>query len=207
MHSLIAKGLGLFFTVGVSTASGAVMTFDRYANDSPKLWGVEIGPDVHEDDFTIRSCSSRCGVDSLVAFSRNDSKQADPGGATVVAWHNDLTLRLSRDDGGMFDFYSIDIADLYNVQSFGTVVEFNFIRPGGVGTVRTARVTVPRGLQTFVFDERDVSVVTFRGLGTGGIGQFDNVRLDEYSVPEPGSFALALAAIALGAVSCRARLQ
>lgn len=174
------------------------MTFDQLANDSNifqgLLWGLSVGPDVSEDGFVVRSCSARCGRDNLVVFGRTDAKQADRGGAAVAVNFNDLTLTLSRADGAPFDFYSIDLADYYNVASFGTNVVFTFERPTG-STSGSAQVSVPIGLQTFVFDERNVSRVVFHGTGTGGVGQFDNIVLNERPLPEPASVALTLASL------------
>jgi hypothetical protein len=186
--------------LGATDAGAALLTFDNLANDSPGLWGVEVGPDVYERGYVIRSCSGRCGASNLVVYSRTDPKQADPGHATLVPNYVDLTLTLSREDGQAFDFNSIDIADTYNVASFSTRVVFEFIRAGQPTETAVALVTVASGLQHFEFNEAGVTAVRFYGTGSGGIGQIDNVMLDALPVAEPGSVAaaaLSLAALAL----------
>jgi hypothetical protein len=107
--------------------------------------------------------------------------QADPGKATLVA-DNGVRVRVSRVDGGAFDLFSIDFADYYGTASFGTS---NKLISSSGEELGTFTVTVGFGLQTFIVGARGLQSILMIPLGSGGIGQIDNLVLDFPSSTTP----------------------
>ena len=122
---------------------------------------------------------------------------ADQGGATLVNNWSDSTTTVTRVGGGKFDLASIDLADVYNNGSGGTV-RFNFYGD----TAGTFYVDLDQlvGLQTFTFNMTGLIAFDYTPLTTQGPWiQVDNLvtELNAAPAPEPASWAMMLGGFGL----------
>jgi hypothetical protein len=121
------------------------------------------------------------------------------------------TTTITNDAGEPFTFNSIGLASLYNDASGGEL-EFTFNHTGGASN--SLIVSLQDGvlrLQTFNFDQTDLTSVAFASLTTryGGY-QFDNVRVGDpvAAVPEPSTWAMVLLGFfGVGSLAYRRRNQ
>jgi hypothetical protein len=178
----------LFSTLfGMNATQAAVIDFDvdlssHFGNGNP----------YQEDGFQISN--SKNNHDGLV-FWGNDignwwsQHNADPGGNTLSHNYGGSTMTLTKIGGGLFDFNSIDLADIYN-NGVEEDVQFNFLF-GDSSTLQTT-VTLDNlvGLQTFTFNQFGLSQVSWTPLTTPGpFLQLDNIVVDASvsQVPVPAA--------------------
>jgi hypothetical protein len=121
------------------------------------------------------------------------------------------TTTITNDAGEPFTFNSIGLASLYNDASGGEL-EFTFNHTGGASnSLIVSLQDGVLGLQTFNFDQTDLTSVAFASLTTryGGY-QFDNVRVGDpvAAVPEPSTWAMVLLGFfGVGSLAYRRRNQ
>jgi hypothetical protein len=187
--------------VAATYSVAAILDFDEFTHDSTPLWGGVnfVGSAIEADGFVIQSCYGRCGPDNLAVYGRFEPYQADWGHAAVLVWHADLPITIARDDGLPFDLFSIDFGPPQI--GFGVDNELTFTySDGSTQSLRTGIANSPEtGLKTFILDQHDLLSVHIRGWSTGGIGQFDNIVLNETprQVPEPGTLPLVTLTLAV----------
>jgi PEP-CTERM motif len=142
---------------------------------------------------------------SLGVWGRNEAYQADVGYASVFVNYGNSTTTMSKLDSGSFDFYSIDLADVYN-SGASVVIDFLFNDMNNNSFSQTVTLDRQIGLETFVFNQTGMKSVSWQTVGgDNGWNQFDNVNVSSVSaVPEPESYALMLAGLGLvGAIARR----
>jgi hypothetical protein len=174
-----------------SSASASIVTFNELAHDGPYTLVNPVTSGGY--DFS-NDCQG--GSDCLGVWGRNESFQADAGFATVFVNHGYTTTTMTQVGGGSFDFYSIDLADVYNE---GTVVtlQFTFDYTGGGSSSQSVTLDSVSGLETFTFNQTGLDSVSWLTTGGGnGWNQFDNVNTSPSAIPEPGTYALMLAGLA-----------
>lgn len=143
-----------------------------------------------EDGFTITNSSTNS---SAMLFWGTLSYNADPNGNTYSHNYGGTTSTLSKTGGGSFTFNSIDLTDVYNFGSGGSVV-FDFLYSNNSTSHSTVNLPTVAGLHTFTFDLANLTSVSWTPVGTQGNWiQVDNIVLDttlSNRVPEPTSMAL-----------------
>lgn len=142
--------------------------------------------------------------DALGVWDTNGSNTADPGFAAVFVNYGSTTTTMTQVGGGVFDFTSIDLADVYNNGVASTIeLTFNYFAGGNF----TQSVTLDSlvGPQTFIFNQTALASVSWvTTAGDNGWNQFDNVVVNNnqvQQVPEPAS--LALLGLGLAALAAR----
>lgn len=178
-RTLIASLLAL----AMGPASAAVINFNEVAHDGD--WASYVHP-LTSGGFLFTNSNGT--NDSLGVWGRNITEQADPGFAAVFVNYSQSTTTMTRVGGGLFDFTSIDLADVYNTGASVTIA-FDF----GGGDLANVTLDQLVGLQTFSFNRTGLSSVSWVTVsGDNGWSQFDNVVVDANGgqVPEPGSLAL-----------------
>jgi hypothetical protein len=101
------------------------------------------------------------------------------------------TNTFSSDANQPFSFNFIGLANVYNNGGGGDVLfTFNHVG-GGQDSVTVSLVAGIFGLQTFSFNETDLTSVVFTPTTTQGPWiQFDNVGVNVSAVPEPSTWAM-----------------
>lgn len=131
----------------------------------------------------------------LGVWGKDNIAQADPGHATIFVNRGFTITSMNRTDGGTFNLISIDLADAYNSGESSTI-DFTFYHSGVATTSQSVTLDNLIGLQTFVFNETNLTSVSWQtSIGDGGYGQFDNVLVS--SVPEPEIYAMLLVGLGL----------
>lgn len=135
--------------------------------------------------------SSNC----LGVWGKDHIAQADPGHATIFVNRGFTITSMNRTDGEAFNLISIDLADDSNTGESSTI-DFTFYHNGGFTNSQSVTLDNLIGLQTFVFNEANLTSVSWQTtIGDGGYGQFDNVVVS--SVPEPEIYAMLLVGLGL----------
>lgn len=187
---LVGAGLAAFLS-----AASATITFDELTNSD---YYVAVNP-VTTQGYTF---SNNCfvGADCLGVWNTSGAETMDPGGAAVfVNYANTITKMTSS--AGTFDFYSIDLADVYN-RGESVTIAFTFQYAAGGSSTTSVTLDEQVGGETFAFNQTGLSSVSWVTTGgANGWNQFDNVNVTP--VPEPAALAMMLAG--LGAVGIAAR--
>jgi PEP-CTERM motif len=190
--------------LAASAVAGAqTIDFNEFAHDG---YFVGVAPITTQGFQFTNSWGS---PDALGVWGRNGIYQADVGNASIFVNMPSSTTTMSKLDSGTFDFYSIDLADIYNA---GTSVTIKFWFEDIDSNSFTEWVTLDKkiGLQTFVFDQKSVKSVSWKTTDEiNAWNQFDNVNVSSVSaVPEPESYALMLAGLGLvGAIARRRKTK
>jgi hypothetical protein len=128
----------------------------------------------------------------LILFSSRDPNNADQGGATLTQGFFGMPIRITRLDGGLFDFMSMDLTDYFNTAR-AINVAFSFTDADGAVSSQVFRTDAVKGLQTFSPAVKNLRSFAF--VAQGDFVQFDNVVLSSgtaNAVPEPAAWALML---------------
>jgi hypothetical protein len=133
----------------------------------------------------------------FVVWGATNAYNADQGGATLAANYAGSTTTVTRVGGGKFDLASIDLGDVFNYATGGTV-RFNFYGD----TAGTFYVDLDQlvGLQTFTFNMTGLISFDYTPLTTQGPWlQVDNLvtELNAAPAPEPASWAMMLGGFGL----------
>lgn len=194
------RTLALALAAGLSSlahaASPTVITFDELATTSSY---VPVNPVTSMGYLFSNDCGN--GAECLGVWDSGSVLTMDPGAAAVFVNYGFTTTTMQQQGGGIFDFFSIDLADVYN-QGTSSTIAFTFHYAGGGSSSTSVTLDDAVGGQTFVFNQTGLSSVSWVTLeGDSGWSQFDNVSVT--AVPEPGAWALM--ALGLGAVGAAAR--
>lgn len=182
-RSLLAAALSL----ATFQASAAVIDFNGLAHDQ---YYVGVNPLAYGGFLFSNSVEL---PEALGVWGRNGSEQADPGKAAVFVNFAGSTTTMTRAGGGVFDFFAIDLADVYNTGTSSTI-RFTFTQQGGGTEMESVTLDQLVGLQTFTFNKTALTSVAWVTVeGNGGWNQFDNIMVDPgnpATVPEPATLAL-----------------
>ena len=172
---------GVTLTAGLSTQASALI-IDLAPPDS--LFGPSYSQDGYTFTNSIVAGGSYAnwvpfGISSFNASNANgDIVQNTPGST------NTLTNGLNQP----FSFTTIGLADVMN-RPIGGDVLFTFNHVGGGQDSITVSLMDISGLQTFTFNETNLTSVVFTPTTTmGSFIQFDNVGVA--AVPEPSTWAM-----------------
>lgn len=183
------KSMLLASTVAVCAAfampaAAATVTFDSLAglNSGPAGDGVTYA----EAGLTFTSSpSAPGGSHQLRYWGENETRNADPGGATLWQSWAGAYLTVTRTGGGSFDLASFDLADLFNTGSAGPLT-LTWVDGGGAHE-QVLNLDLTTGLQTFALNLSGVT--SFSLQQTSPYWQLDNVVFETGAVPEPGAWA------------------
>jgi PEP-CTERM motif len=186
-------------------AQAQTIDFDELAHRSAN--GYQTWSHIDADGF--RFDSSMDNDHALGVWSSGSNWQADADGAAVFVNFGYSTTTMSHLGGQSFNFTSIDFGDVYNRAQAATV-RFTFDYAAGGSSVNEVVLDSLRGLQTLTFNQAGLSRVSWQTIaGGGGWGQFDNVNVGMAGVmapvPEPQTYALMLAGLAVVAFVARRR--
>ena len=189
----------------VAAAPASATTVIDFAEFTHDAGDLKLSQRFETQGFTFELNSN--SAQAWIVFGKNDSRNADTGGATLMSNLMSTTTRVSRTDNGLFDLMSIDMADLFNVGQ-PTWVRFNFTDALGATTSEVRQLDAKKGLETFTLGQSnlrafDYSFVANYTPGSSGWGQADNIRLAAVSVPEPATWALMI--LGFGAVGATLR--
>jgi len=192
----------LMVAAAMSLAAGAAgattLTFDELADGYYAQTVVSQG--FQFDDFQANSPIA------LFTWGAGSVYDADPGGRTLNNNYFRSTITLTKVGGGVFDFNSVDLTDIYNNfegQPGGDVL-FSFF-DGANTTTQTVTIDATPGFQTFTFNRTGLVSLTFQAVTTNEV-QTDNFILNAVTgVPEPAGWALMLGGFGLMGAALRRR--
>jgi hypothetical protein len=166
---------------GVNAAQAAVIDF----NADPSFHFGDGNP-YQEDGFQISNSYDNTG--GLLFWGTHPSN-ADADGNTLSHNYPNTTMTLTKADGGLFDFNSIDLADVLNNGSGGDV-QFFFVFGDSSNLQTTVTLDNLIGLQTFTFNQFGLLLASWTPLTTQGpYLQLDNIVVDASvsQVPVPAA--------------------
>lgn len=209
VRSMGALTAGLIGLCATSAQAAYVVEFDN--PHSGEVYGYsDLGM-----KFGSTSTSSR--------FDYLDSSMptgADPDGRTMSPRYSSTPVLVTREDNGVFDLISIDLADPSNNVFHdprlnpGSDVKFFFDYANGSTEEQTVTLDKLAGLETFTFNRTGLTRVIFYGWTTHGRSmQFDNATFGGLApgpvvpahIPEPTTWALMLSGFGLLGAALRAR--
>jgi hypothetical protein len=200
---LVAISAILFFPAGNSetATAGFILNFDSLAqNDALEH---DIGPVYSAGGFTL-TASHFDPIANPASFDFFGTQSLFSPGRTALFHHISLgEISLTRTDGGAFDFYSIDLAELPGGDAFGNPVKsapfgLTFFGTTAGGSTVSETITVDSFLTLKTYNLTGfydvVEVHWFQGAGPTNdppspTHQFDNLELA--AVPAPGTLTLA----------------
>jgi len=192
---------------GASAAQATTLTFDELPYGFYAQTVVSQG--YQFDDFDANSSIA------LFTWEPGSAYSADPDGQTLNNNYFRSTITLSKVGGGLFDFVSVDLANIHNNQQGeegqpGGDVLFSFF-DGLNTTTQTVTLDTLPGLQTFTFNKTGLVSLSFKAVTTNEV-QTDNFVLNApggtvggTGVPEPATWALMLAGFGLAGSALRRR--
>ena len=185
-------------SLAAGAAGATTLTFDELADGYYAQTVVSQG--FQFDDFQANSPIA------LFTWDAGSVYDADPGGRTLNNNYFRSTITLTKVGGGLFDFNSVDMTDIYNNfdgQTGGNVL-FTFF-DGANTTTQTVTIDATPGFQTFTFNRTGLVSLTFQAVTTNEV-QADNFVLNAATgVPEPAGWALMLGGFGLMGGALRRR--
>ena len=183
-YMLAASALSLLVA---SPALADTVTFDELAGPQQTFMTLDSG------GLSFVNTSPR--PDSLLVWDINSTNNADQGGATLSNNIVDTTTTVTLTGGGLFDFNSIDLADVFNSGGGGDI-RFDFSFDGGGSSSSTVTIDNALGLETFTFNLTGLNSFAYTPLTTQGAWvQVDNIVFNNAigAVPEPATWAFMIA--------------
>jgi len=185
-------------------ANATVIDFDNLADYTSGAY--------HEDGYVLSAnfyhSSTGRAIEAVAPAS-----SIDPTGTSVVkASGAAVTFTLAREDGGAFEFGSMDFGKLTATgNTASSTYQFFFTLADAAQTVVTKYFTfnrnnpTPIAAHTATFDDLGaITRFTFRNQSTAG--QFDTIVLREIApVPEPATWAMMIGGLALAGGALRRR--
>ncbi len=199
--AIVAAVLGTITLSTSNIASAAVVQFNDFVPTNPS---VDFrGFTVAEEGFLF----ANGGGLGYIQWNAAGSPNADPTGHTLSSILGSTTI--TKDGGGLFDFTSIDFADVLNV-GFAQELQLSWIFDGGATGSSVFTLDSLAGLQTY--SNALVGLTSFMITPTltgffSGV-QIDNVVLSGSvsDVPLPAGMILLLSGlVSLGAVGRQRR--
>ncbi|OJY71703.1 MAG: hypothetical protein BGP16_14030 [Sphingobium sp. 66-54] len=188
-------------------ANATVIDFDNLAGYTSGAY--------HEDGYVLSANFYHSATGRAIEAMAPGSS-IDPTGISVVkASGAGVTFTLAREDGGAFEFGSMDFGKLKvetgPIYTASSTYKFIFTLADGVGTQVEKFFTfnhdrsTPITAHTAMFDGLGaITQFTFRGQSSPG--QFDNIVLREIApVPEPATWAMMIGGFALAGGALRRR--
>ncbi|WP_353200316.1 PEPxxWA-CTERM sorting domain-containing protein [Sandarakinorhabdus sp.] len=168
------------------------------------------------DEAGFHFQNSAEGGYALVNGSSNPTNSADPTGGVLTNNYGYKTTTVTKVDGGLFDFISVDLADGFNNMNYFPATGFNrqggdvlfTFTTGSGSTTQTITIDGIPGLQTFTFNMTGLTSVSYLPQTTfNGYIQADNfvVSAATGAVPEPASWAMLIAGFGLTGAAMRRR--
>ncbi len=176
-----------------STASATtVLDFDDLAHNGPDSVFYTRLTDYHGFNFE----NGLGQFNSYRVWARDDARNADQGGATLMSNLRPSQTVVTRADGKAFDLMSIDFADYRNIGE-ATKLSFTFYDMAGNATVQAFQLDTTPGLQTVTFNRTGLTKFSYYFVPEGassGWGQIDNFTIGSgvAAVPEPATWAMML---------------
>lgn len=184
---------------GASAAQATTLTFDELPYSFYAQTVVSQG--YQFDDFSANSAIA------LFTWDPGSVYSAEPDGRTLNNNYFRSTITLTKVGGGLFDFDSVDLTDIYNNHDGqpGGDVLFTFF-DGLNTTSQTVTIDALPGFQTFTFNRTGLASLTFQAVTTNEV-QTDNFVLNAAAaaVPEPAAWALMLGGFGLVGTVLRRR--
>lgn len=171
---------------GMNAAQASEVEIDF---DSDPSFHFGIGSPYQQEGFQITN--SQDNYNGLL-FWGTEPYNADPDGNTLSHNYGGTTMTLTKIGGGLFDFISIDLADVFNKGSGGDV-QFDFLFGDSSTTQATVALDNLVGLQRFTFNLLGLSQVSWTPLTTEGQWlQLDHIIVDSSvsQVPLPAAIWL-----------------
>ena len=198
-HHILAGAAALSLLCGASAAQATTLTFDELPYGFYAQTVVSQG--YQFDDFDANSSIA------LFTWEPGSAYSADPDGRTLNNNYFRSTVTLTKVGGGVFDFNSVDLTDIYNNYDgqLGGDVLFTFF--DGLNTTnQTVTIDALPGFQTFTFNRTGLVSLTFQAVTTNEV-QTDNFVLNAAAaaVPEPATWALMLGGFGLAGAGLRRR--
>lgn len=185
MKAVTFAAAGVLLASASASAQAATIDFDELTHTG---YYTAVNP-VDSGGFHFSNDGS--GASALGVWGANESGNMDPGGAALFNNRIGSTTTVTLIGGGTFDFYAIDLADVYNDGTGGNVL---FTFSDGMGTTaQTVTLDSMVGGQTFSFNRTGLSSFTMQGVTTTSqVLQFDNVVVNNAigAIPEPSAWAL-----------------
>jgi hypothetical protein len=185
----------------VSTVAHAtVVKFDNF-DEGGSVYDAR-GPVVSEGGFNISATSNLANVNQPDVFGQwtnASGYDADPVGHTLFVNFRNITTTIASATNAAFDFKSIDLGDVYDNGSSGSIRIDWDIFGGGTGSLLVA-LDALKGLQTFVVNAIGVQAVKITGVSTPGTWlQMDNIVLNApvvSAIPVPAALPMFLSGLA-----------
>lgn len=185
-------------------ANATVIDFDNLASYTSGAY--------HEDGYVLSANFYHSSTGRAIEAVASGNS-IDPTGTSVVkASGAAVTFTLAREDGGAFEFGSMDFGKLTTTgNTASSTYQFFFTLADAAQTVVTKYFTfdhknpTPITAHTAIFDDLGaITKFTFRNQSTAG--QFDNIVLREIApVPEPATWAMMIGGFALAGGALRRR--
>jgi hypothetical protein len=170
----------------IASSSASALTIDLAPPNG------SFGPTYSQDGFTFTNSANSPGPYLNWVQVGNPSLNASNANGDVVQNYGGTTNTLTNDANQPFALDSIGLAEVYN-NGAGGAVQFTFNHVGGGSDSTT--VTLLNGifgLQTFAFNETNLTSVVFTPTQGDRI-QFDDVvvqNINVEAVPEPSTWAM-----------------
>lgn len=154
------------------------------------------GPSYSQDGYTFTNSNAVSGSYANWIPGGFPAFNASNANGDIIQIGAATSNTITNDANQLFSFSSIGLANVYNNGGGGDVL-FTFNHADGSMNVATVSLlSGVFGLQTFLFNETDLTSVVFTPLSTEGpYIQFDSINVNVSAVPLPSTSAMLLLGI------------
>lgn len=195
MHKFVLIAAGFVAALSAPAQAATVMDFNDLGSYTSGAY--------HEDGYVLSGniCNSQT---SACIKGVSSALDMDPtGNAVVKATGAATTFTVAREDGGAFQFGSMDFGKLNTTKNtYSSTYQFKFTLADADATEVTRYFTFllnnpsPVTVHTATFaDLGDITKFTFRNQSAEA--QFDNITLLSSAVPEPATWAMMISGFGL----------